>query len=469
MHTEKSLGGWKWDNRQRIILYTFFAGCFWLCCLLAKYKFAGITAIILFLAWLVQVIKENLGFAIKYSFVLFSSLVAIISMCIREFTNTYMYEVKTVSSYIGALPLYIFSFWILLATLIVCDIRFSKRKLISQHLCNNEKNRNIVIALSLIITFIALICWAKIFTRPAFILGIDRFQYKLLFKRTLLEKVFETLYIHLIIFPALAIKKGYRKLGVSSIIILFCYSLWTGNKFSNLAAMISVIIFVYYEEIVQLTRTYKHTVLIVSCISILLLVVIAGCLQTYFLSKGSSDMLGYVFRRLSSNSDLWWKTYQITGGEIHPSEFIEDIRAIFNGKDTVLENLGANNGGYRIMYLCSSREFVNNYLSRGIRWGECGFASVYYLFGGLGCGMWAIFCGIILSLTTNQLIWEIEEGRFLRAFLLVRFYTIERVMLTYFVFSNMIDTWSLISYSVLLITMKNKFLIKLRGKPLFEV
>lgn len=158
------------------------------------------------------------------------------------------------------------------------------------------------------------------------------------------------------------------------------------------------------------------------------------------------DLERYIWNRASQQGQLWWKTYSITQGETHLTEFEDEIIAVLNGPLGREELIGANNGIYKIMYLCAPESVIDWKLGTGSRYTEAGMAAVYYYFGGLGVIVFASFMGLAVAAIVNCFLRFLANNNLIAAMFMLRIFMIERTFLSMFTMADFFKPLSLLSY-----------------------
>ena len=138
------------------------------------------------------------------------------------------------------------------------------------------------------------------------------------------------------------------------------------------------------------------------------------------------------------------------------NEFDDEITSVINGDADISNNIGANYGIFKIMYYTTPRTTVDNKLRTGSAYTSSGFASAYYYMGMLGCILFAVLCGVLLSLVVNYFLYYLKYNQFIRAFILYKLYTNTIVLLSAFTIFPFFNKTSMIGYIILIIC-HNKF------------
>ena len=434
-----------------------------ICVLMSSYALFSYIALALIIAFLLYVLVYKKTFFIKYLAYFFSGATAIAGTAIIELGPTIsLVELGTSSRFVGSLPLLVLGYWLLFVFLLHydiskgsdlhdVDIAFSKQSL---------KTLNRITALVLVLFGIL---FSRIATHPAFLLGLNRFQYASEYATAgTIITIFTSIAPYLLIFPILSLMYGNKYLGAITVLLYALYYIWLGNKFGPFFSLMCIFLLVYYKRILSLGKMYLKRIIAVAAILFVLLIILSGFFATL---NGSYSRGDYFLQRGAQQGQLWWSTYDISD-ETHPGEFHNEIESITLGKNSVAENVGSQYGIYKIMYLCAPKTMVDFKLSTGARYTEAGFASVYYYFGPLGVVLFSIICGLVFSATLNSFIKALNHKDYIRAMIMLRFFMLQRGALSMFVFLDFFDALSIASYIYLLLFFGKKVSISYGGKGL---
>lgn len=441
-----------------------FGFVFFVCALFAQYKFFSSISLIFFVVYIIYwCVLKNKEFALKYLAFLFVSGAAVWGVAIIElFDPIYLVELDSSSSFVGSLPLIILGYWLFLCAIIFADSKY-KFKIYRESVNELVKYKNLYNVISWIVLLLFLILFSKVASRSALQLGLDRFAYASQYSQLgILGKVVSNASL-LIIFPILTIiynNNFQRFIGVLGVVTYILYFAWTGNKFGPFLTLICIFLLVYYRKILEKGRGFLKRMIIVSFTSLGMIFAFAIIFST---SISSYSGLTYFEQRSAQQGQLWWKTYEICEST-HPLEFADEIKAVNNGKDAISDNVGSNNGIYKIMYLCAPKTRVDFKLSTGSRYTEAGFATMYYYFGSVGVIVFSCVMGAIVAITVNFFIKALNTGDYVKSLIFLRFFLLERGAVSMFVFNDFVGVVSLLSYAYLLLMVGKKIALKKTGK-----
>ena len=416
-----------------------------ICNVCSSVYFFSIFALLNFALFIAFFILNWPSFVVKYLSYLFSAVAAISGTAICELIpGLFLDELRCDTAFAGSLPLLIFAYWMLLMSLYLYDLKKGVPLTDISFLGGNAKKRapdKITVILFVLFT----ILFSKVASRPAMLLGIDRFQYAKNFAPKGIWASISNVSSVLLIFPFLSLLYGNRYLGTLTIVLYVLYHFWMGTKFGPFFSMMCVGLLVSYNYIARkgkrfLKKANKRAIALFAC-----LVLFAVCFSSISDSyKGD----GYFFKRCAQQGQLWWKTYQLAERP-SPSDFSTEIDALLHPKRAVSENVGSQNGIYRIMYLCAPKEMVDFKLSTGSRYSEGGCAAAYYYFGTLGVVLYTYLSGLISAITVNAFIMAVKRRQYIKEVILLRFFIQVRACVVMFVFLDLLDKVSLCGYCYL--------------------
>lgn len=447
-------------KKNTLIKNFFFGIIFLICSLLSEIRFFSYLSMLFFFIYFFAFIIKNKEFALKYLAFLFISTTAILGVAIIELGDIiYLVELNSYSSFVGSLPLLIFSYWLFLVIIILVDNKYEAR-ISSESLDELAKYSSFYNMVSIVVLGLFLLLFSRIASQSALQLGVDRFVYATQYSQLgVLDKIVSNAPL-LVVFPILTIiyNKGkyQRIIGVLGVCMYILYFAWIGNKFGPFFTLICVFILVYYKRIIIKGKKFLKMLLVASIASFALIVSYS---VAFSISTSSYSGLSYLEQRASQQGQLWWKTYEVCK-QNHPAEFINEIKAVNNGKEAINDNVGSNNGIYKIMYLSAPKEQVDFKLSTGSRYSEAGFATMYYYFGSMGVVLFSCVMGTIIAMTINCFIINLSNGDFIKSLIFLRFFLLERTSLSMFLFNDFVGIISILSYIYLFIMRRKKFVFK---------
>lgn len=430
-------------------------------CLLSSIKIFSVVAIITFIIYFIYLARNNPSIYAKYLAYAFMMFAAVAGTIVTEFSNIYLSELETNAHFVGSLPLLLFSYWLLF----VVFTAFEKYGKVQVSEVQNEHIDRRYIRFIDICTTITIVIYFVMFVsvirHAAFILGIDRFIYSSQYETNSLINFLTNLSGDFLLFPLLSILYGKKQLGWISLGFYFLYFLWTGNKFGPFFTVLCVFCLIYYVRLKNKGLKYSKKAL--NRIGIVFACLIVGTVAISIMIGETGEY--YLLARTAAQGQEWWKTYELCEGTFHPQDFGSEIDALISGNKGAVANIGSQNGIYRIMYLTAPTSRVNLKLSTGAVYTEAGFASAYYYMGALGNIIYAVVMGIIIAATLNGFIRALNRQDIIKMLILLRLFQFERTAMSMFLFYDLLDPISIVSYILLLISYGRNFAIVFeRGK-----
>lgn len=160
---------------------------------------------------------------------------------------------------------------------------------------------------------------------------------------------------------------------------------------------------------------------------------------------------------------LYHMYFFLAGGYCACTRFVKKIdKRFFLISLVMLGLVGANNGIYKIMYLCAPESVIDWKLGTGSRYTEAGMAAVYYYFGAFGVILFAAIMGFIVAATVNCFLRFIANNNLIAAMLMLRIFMIERTFLSMFTMADFFKPLSLLSYIYLYFAWNRVPIIKFR-------
>lgn len=435
-------------NKKTITHQTILGILFVICCIFNQIKVFSIISFMGFIIYLILLNYKKPIFFLKYLAVIIGIVLTVNGVLLIELCeNRFLIELYTTSKYIGALPLYILIWYIFLSSIQLYELKFKPK--INKEDFNEYKSLNILSILTLLL-YIGL--FMQVYQHPAFILGVDRFEYFKYYPLNSFWEKIDHITGFLLIFPIFSIVYQKKSLGILTIIVYILYYIWNGNKFGPFFNLMIVFFLVYYKQIYNysksnIRRITKYGFIIFSCLFIFTLLIVYN---------SGVNLENYIWNRASQQGQLWWKIFSITQGETHVLEFGDEILGIIEGTPGNSNLIGANNGIYKIMYISAPESIIDAKLETGSRYTEAGIASIYYYFGALGSIIVIFFIGTIFAFTVNSLLESISYNNLIAAMILLRIFLIERTFLSMFIMYDFFKPLSLIGYIYLMLFWNKK-------------
>lgn len=431
-----------------------------ICIALSKFPVASIASVFVFIGYCLYIVEHKGYFFIKYLYIVFIAFAAITSCVVIEFGSLYVSELRTEATYYGSLPLFVLSFHILFRVILLFESGAKSNLQLAKIELNDRKDVKIIKYISIVVFIIVLVCFIKVLPHPAFINSLERADYARLYGLTGFLGRLSANIPRLIIFPYILLMTKNRinkLLATCCVILTVLYYFWTGNKFGVFFQLLYIFLIVFSENIISKVGKRKLKRIIVRIGIAFLCLIIATLVIQSFTYNGKIWL--YFQQRIASQGQLWWRIYGLFNGTSHVGEFSNEIRAAFTAKSDVLDNVGANYGIYKMMYLCLPANVVDNYLKAGYRYTEAGFATMIYYFGMIGPIIYAIVMGVSFGWLVNKLCKAISNRDFIRIYIYIRFILLATTSFSMFIFKPFFTVAQFILYLYLICTHNRKLKI----------
>lgn len=435
------------SKKLQVVIVLSFGVALVCCSALSDYEVSSILSIIVFSGYLLYIAFTKPKHILKYLAFFFAVIANILGCAICEFSDVFLSEIVTYSGYVGSLPLLVFGRWLFLVVLLWFDSKWDIQydQLSLKTSITGLKWLNVI---TIGVLLICLVCFARVLGNPAFSLDADRFLYSMNYLEGVWGAITNSL-VYLAIFPALSIMKGNKKLGVVTTVILLLYLFWIGNKFGSFFSLLCIFIMVFYEKLHNASERAVRRVLLSVLVMFFCLVAVATTIYGF---SGEKDDFEYLFSRTSQQGQLWWKTYAFYKNDHHPETFIHEIDAAINSAESISSNVGSQHAVYKIMYLTTPSNIVDNKLLSGSRYTEAGYACAYYYFGVPGVIVFSVLGALLVVAIVRALLLALYRGLLIDAVIITRFFFLARGMLTMFVVNGFFDTVSILCYAYLFIS-----------------
>lgn len=421
------------------------------CTIFSYVPATSIVAIIIFCFQIYRILNRHAIFFIKYVAILFSSLSLVIGCVAIEFTRVNLYEIQSYSKFIGSIPLLILSLWVLLQTIYAIDISDKSRLQNISLKINKNSTRTVVTLVSFLVLFAFAIQFLSIAPHPAFIVGLERAAYNAAYLTNPVINILYNYSILLVIVPILLIinDKGWRRvLGISCVILNSLNAIWMGNKFGSLLQLLEILLIVFSGSITsRLSNKKIKKYAMLSALAVIGLIIVAVIIKNF---NSESVVTNYFSNRVASQSELWWKIFDLYDGKLHTENFPNEIKSFFTANDIISENVGADYGIYHVMYLAGSRPVIDSYIKSGYRYSQAGFPAMYYYFGTLGPIIYGFIFGFVSAKFTNALIKVLGRGGILEIFIYLRLLIFTYSCFNNFIFNFYFSTLTLAGYIYLI-------------------
>ncbi len=293
--------------------------------------------------------------------------------------------------------------------------------------------------------------FASVAGNPSFMLGYDRFRYEAEFGTEWATTLAGWLSF-LIIIPVYAIRRHERTidllLGCASVVLFVLYHIWVGDKFGSFFSLVCVFALAYYDVVLKMSLKMLRVAL-----GVALLAFIALLGFTYFAYTFTYDesIDKYFSDRIAQQGQLWWRTYDLCDGKMHPEKLSNEIDAIVNPKSEIAENVGSQNGVYGIMYFTTPKKRVDGKLLSGSRFTEAGYASAYYYLGPPGVILFALIMGFAYAAVQNAILRSLWSKYLLESSIWLRLSFQLQTIVSMFTFYMLFTPFSIACYAFLIL------------------
>lgn len=379
---------------------------------------------------------------------------AVLSCTIIEFSTFYLNELRINARYVGSLPLFTMSYWILFKVILIIESKYGVKIKLANLDYKNQKAGQIITIVTICVLAGVILCFVHVLPHPAFLYHLERADYAKYYGVKGILKHIETEIPRLMIFPYINVvssKGNRRKLGIVCVIVASLYYVWIGNKFGMFFQMFYMFLIILSDYIrVHASKAKLKKIIICIGISFIVILLIALGIQsiTY-----SGSIWTYFTRRIAAQGQLWWRMfYLFNGEELHIPEFKNEIISLFNASGDIYDNIRADYGIYKMMYVSLPSDIVDAYLGAGYRYTEGGFAAMLYYFGYIGSIIYANLMAIFFSVCINKFSIAVNKRQYFRMFIYVRFLLMATTSFSMFIFTPFFSLSSMIIYFYLIIT-----------------
>lgn len=430
-----------------------------LCCMFFKYRIASFASLATFVIYMFYLLKKYPQIYIKYFYRFFCAGAVLVPLTMIEFGHVYVSETVSYSKFVGSIPLQVLAFYSFFSSVTHLDNIFEKK----YKSFNNTsiyiaklKDKNGKLAQYLdFATWIAIVCFIYIFScvikNPSFLLGLSRGAYAI-------SQHFSKLYYYIVGFAplllipcVLSIIYGRRAFGIIGVGVYFLYCFWVGNKFGTFMETLCIFLLIFYTNILSNTKRMKKMIFA----GIVILSVLIAFSTFAFSFTSTIDIGTFLTTRLSGQAALWWRTFDISRGDIHISQISNEIQGILFGSKIIEKNAYSNYGIYNIMYLCGPENIVTADILRGTRYTEAGYASAYYIFGFIGPILFSLIGALAYSWLTNRFLYFLNKNKIIIAGILLRFLLLFNGFMSMFTLNQYRSMLNLMLF-VILILLNNK-------------
>lgn len=425
-----------------------------LCTIFSVFKFASVISLVVFCVFLVYILTRYTIFYIRYFYILFIVLATITSCVFLEFQHFFLNELRVFSGFNGCIPLLSLTFYALISTIIFFDKKYQSKMLKTDLFFKDKLEISVIKYISIIVLFLLLLCFMNVALHPAFLYGLERFDYSQQYGVTgLISKIVVNI-PRMIVFPFILVistKGKNRKIGISCLVLSILYFFWVGNKFGAFFELMCIFLMLLSGYIINRWGKEKFIKIILR-IGVVFIVLVSLTLVIQSFTYQGGSILNYFSSRLTAEGQMWWGIYGVSGGQPHISELSDELQVFELGNQDVTKSVGAHYGIYKMMYLVAPNDYVDHYLAAGYRYTEAGFAVAYYYFGALGPILYAFVMGCFFACMTNCILISINKRQILHIYIYLRLWLYGTTAFSMFIFSPFFNVKSIFTYIYLIMT-----------------
>lgn len=375
------------------------------------------------------ILKNNLRFVLKYTYYFYYVITNLIGVYIIENNTFYLTELGTISNRRGTL------FFLAVIHSAFLYILFYIDKNVEDHISDRKFtytiedkkiNQYVCDLISVVFLLLTLYMFFRALKRPAFMMGLDRFQYadKMIngFWRIINNRI-----SMLFPFVLMGIIFKRSRCSIIGLVLFVIYAFLIGHKmgiFLTLMIMSVPMIVIKYKEhmkTIDLSKFISYACLIGIClISILYLFMHL----TY--NADIDSFKQYLYQRIAQQGQMWWAIFgNETAAHFHFNEIIDEVSPIFNSADYDLKNYGI----YKMMKLVTPGTIYSAKINAMSRYAASSQASIFYYFNEMGFLIFIPLSCIMVSFFTNWYWKAIRAGNILNILFSSWFY---QIMMTVF-------------------------------------
>ena len=442
-------------NKKLFLTNSFVGTILCVCVIFSKISFFTLLSLATLIFYCLFVLRKRPEYFIKYMMCFYSMVASVVGCLICEFTSLYLNEIDTYAHFVGSTPLLILIHWLIMALILSFDnytptLEYNEKQ-------ENNKSFLYLKYVAWIYFILSIILFSKVMMHPSFILGVDRVGYAAMGYVAGIWTKIANFMQYLVVIPIMYFFYVDKKKGVLFILPYVLYLFWTGNKFGTFFNIFYIFLFVLYGTMKDSGFSKIKKILFSVFIAVVLLV----GLSLFAISFSGDYKIGdYFFNRIAQQGQMWWKSYDLFYGNPNPSGFVNEIKGAFFGSQEISENVGANYGIYNLMYLLAPKQKVDYKIMAGSRYTEAAFGSILYYFGIPGLIITCLLIAFITTKLTNAAIKSIRSEQIIKAMLLLRLYLAFRGAVTIFIFYDIFDIISIITYIYLIFFGNKKITFK---------
>lgn len=448
------------NKKERILYYSLELICLLLCCFLSRNRASGVFALLIFVLHATAIALNRPRIAFKYLYFYFMMIANVLGCFLCEFGDFYLVELSTYAHYVGALPLLVLSQLTFFTFIFELEIKIEKRE--RRRLTDNKNktsfNDKTLFIINVFVFILYMVIFVHILPFSALKINVDRMEFANLGYNSGIWGFLSKWAQFFVPIPIACIaytkKRNYKVFGAITLGVYCAYYLWTGNKFGPFFSLFCVFCMLVFSKYEIKENLLKRSLIIVIGL-IIVLILAAAFIFTKFQNQGI-NIGSYIQNRLAQQGQLFWRTFEITNGETHISEFGNEIRGTFARTNSAEELIDAKYGIYNIMYLCAPKWKIDSFILYGSRYTEAGYASAFYYFGLIGCILFAAVIAYVIVQITNMIVNSVRSSQLLGMILTIRMFYILCTAWQMFLFGDLFTGTSIITYIWLIIAKHTK-------------
>lgn len=415
--------------------------------LLSEYPFCGILSLGVFVWYAILVIKREPESVCLLLLIWFAVVANIVGCFVVEYTYVYLNELLVYSSFVGSLPLLIFSRWVFLACLYawltssVCDASIRR----------SVASKGYVRYATVVVLLLLTVCFVQLIQNPsASSLGIDRFQYAANYEGLVFLRLANVMQYFAII-PCIAIGMGMRAIGSVTLGLYAACLYWVGTKFGSLFYTACLALIVLYSlTLIDDDRWKKRLKWLYATMIVVVVVLVLGASMISSAAFNTSQS-EYLSSRLAQQGQLWWSVYSLDEATLTDEEIDDALYGAVFGESVISQNVGAKYGIYKVMYLSAPQDKIDSKLASGSRYTEGGYPAALYYGGLIGTAIFSVVMAALLAFVLRRLVGSIQRCQIIDVLIWCRFLFIALGSMSMFTFSDFFGVLSIVSYAYLII------------------
>lgn len=419
-------------------------------CFASELMVSGAISAALFALYGICMLFRDPTFTAKYLYAFYVAYAAVFGVFACEYGSAYLSELRAYAEYFGSLPLITLAQWLFLAVLYAYD-RGSTVSLNNKQKVKLSSRQGKWLKLLLIAgSFLQLLLLARVITHPAFLTGMDRFQYESAYLGGIWTQL-QSLLLYVLPVAALYMVNFDKRIPLAFISLYVIYALWTGNKFGIFVMAGYCILLVFFPTLDSLHREKKVNIASKIFGVVLAVLLLMSLSQTITYGQSFQEFLSYLVSRIAQQGQIWWGLYdRVQSSGIHPDEFSSEIASWGNSIFGSVQNYDV--GIYKAMQIVNPVDF-NAKIATGSRYTEAGFAMSLYYFGIIGPLFYAAVFALAMGLSVNWFIFAASRNWIIESAILFRLFQKLCAARTMFLMDELLSLETMLSLLVLLLVL----------------